>query len=65
MEHKTCSFIGHRKIDESEELKQRLINVIEDLIVNHNVFTFLFGSRSEFNDLCHEIVTNLKKNTHV
>ena len=56
-----CSFFGHRKINQSEELKQRLTNVVEDLIVNHNVFTFLFGSRSDFDDLCHEIVTSLKE----
>lgn len=59
--HKTCSFFGHRKIEVTEELKQKTKDIIEDLIVNHNVLTFLFGSRSEFNSLCHLIVTELKK----
>lgn len=33
----TCCFIGHRKINETEELKQKLTEVIENLIVNENV----------------------------
>ena len=57
---KTCCFFGHRKIDETAELKNRLYEIIENLIVNENVDTFLFGSKSEFDDLCHKIVTNLK-----
>ena len=59
--HKTCSFFGHRKIEITEELKQQVKEVVENLIVNHNVLTFLFGSRSEFNYLCHLIVTELKE----
>lgn len=35
--------------------------VVEDLIVNHNVITFLFGSRSDFDFICHLIVTKLKE----
>lgn len=58
---KTCSFFGHRKIEISEELKQKVKEIIEDLIVNHNVLTFLFGSRSDFDHLCHVIVTELKE----
>lgn len=57
----TCCFIGHRKIDCTDKLKLSLTNLIEDLIISHNVNTFLFGSKSEFNDLCHIVVTNLKK----
>ena len=56
-----CSFFGHRKIEITEELKQKVNEVIEDLIVNHDVLTFLFGSRSDFNYLCHLLVTELKE----
>lgn len=56
----TCCFIGHRKIEVTDELEQKVKVVIEDLIVGHNVLTFLFGSRSEFDSLCHSIVTELK-----
>ena len=59
--HKTCSFFGHRKIKLTSELKQRVENYIEDLIVNNGVQTFLFGSKSAFNDLCHQIVSQLKE----
>ena len=59
---KTCCFFGHRKIDETEELKNNLYEIIENLIVNQKIDTFLFGSKSEFDDLCHKIVTDLKEN---
>lgn len=58
---KTCCFFGHRKIDETEELKNNLYEIIENLIVNEKVDTFFFGSKSQFDDLCHKIVTELKE----
>ena len=57
----TCCFFGHRKIKETDELKIKLHNTVENLIVNHSVNTFLFGSKSEFDKLCHKIVTKLKE----
>ena len=57
-----CSFFGHRKIEIIEELKQKVKEVIEDLIINHNALIFLFGSRSDFDYLCHLVVLSLKKN---
>ena len=56
----TCCFFGHREIIETEALKRKLINAIENLIVTKNVDTFLFGSKSRFNSLCLESVTELK-----
>ena len=61
MKDKTCCFFGHRKIIETEELKSKLIKVIEKLIVDENVDTFLFGSKSQFNCLCLELVTEIKE----
>lgn len=58
---KTCCFFGHRKIEETPELKTALVDTIEDLIINKGIDTFLFGSKSEFDDLCHKIVTELKE----
>ena len=58
---KTCCFFGHRKINETEELKNKLSEIIENLIANENVDTFLFGSKSQFDDLCHKVVTDLKE----
>lgn len=57
----TCCFIGHRKIEYSIELEQKLTELIENLIIEHNVVIFLFGSRSEFDKLCYKIVTKLKQ----
>ncbi len=58
---KSCCFFGHRKIDETDELKNNLNGIIENLIVSEKIVTFLFGSKSKFDDLCHEIVTDLKE----
>ena len=57
----TCCFFGHRTINETEELKGKLYKTIENLIVNENVDTFLFGSKSRFDSLCLELVTKLKE----
>ena len=59
---RVCSFFGHRKIKYSEDLKKKVETIIEDMIKRYGVTTFLFGSRSEFDDLCHHIVTELQKN---
>ena len=61
MEDKTCCFFGHRTINETEELKLKLNEIIEKLIVDENVDTFLFGSKSRFNCLCLELVTKIKE----
>lgn len=57
----TCCFFGHRTINETEELKSKLNEIIEKLIVDENVDTFLFGSKSRFNSLCLELVTEQKE----
>ena len=61
MQTKTCCFIGHRSINETEELKNKLTEIIERLIVEKQVDRFLFGSKSRFNSLCYETVTKLKE----
>lgn len=58
--NKICSFFGHRKIIYDNRIVNVLKEIIEDLILNKNVNKFLFGSKSEFNTLCHLIVTELK-----
>jgi len=58
---RTCCFFGHRKITDEEKLKVRLSEIIENLIVNENVDTFLLGSRSEFDNLCREILSEKKE----
>ena len=58
---KACCFFGHRKIDKTLELIERLTREIEILITEKEVNIFYFGSKSEFDDLCHKVVTELKE----
>lgn len=56
----TCCFIGHREINKDFETETKLKGLIFGLI-EQGVTQFLFGDHSDFNDLCYEIVTKLKK----
>lgn len=57
----SCCFIGHRKIENKSYLYEQLKHCVKNLITKSNITTFLFGSCSEFNDLCWEVVTELKE----
>ena len=59
--NKNCCFLGHREIDESENLKAEIRSIVSNLIENKGVDTFFFGSRSAFDSLCHLIVSDLKE----
>ena len=61
MQTATCCFIGHREIEETEELREKLWGIIETLITQKGVDTFLFGSKSGFNSLCHSMVSEIKE----
>lgn len=52
---------GHRKIEDTPELRTKLTDIIENLIVDENIDTFLFGSKSEFNSLCYDLVTKIQE----
>lgn len=53
-------FIGHRKVNNVEQLKTRLIETVSILISN-GADIFIFGSRSDFNTLCWKVVTELQE----
>ena len=53
-------FIGHKNIERNEELISSLEKIVVTLI-EKGVTTFLFGSKSEFDDLSWEVVTKLKE----
>ena len=55
-----CCFFGHRKIEKTDSLKNTVRTAVKNLIENNGVDTFLFGSKSQFNTLCYETVTELK-----
>ena len=57
----SCCFFGHRKINKTSELIERLTKTVESLINEKGVNTFYFGSKSEFDDLCHKTITELKE----
>ena len=61
MKKDTCCFFGHRRITESENLRSMLKEIIENLIVYEKIDTFLFGSKSRFDGLCLEVVTEIKE----
>ncbi len=52
-------FIGHRNIENAEQIKNQLKEVVTNLILN-GADTFLFGSKSDFNHICWSVVTNLQ-----
>lgn len=58
---KTCCFIGHRRIDDKDGVKRKITRCVEKLIIEYGVDTFLFGSKSVFDDLALEAVTQLKE----
>lgn len=58
----TVTFVGHRTVKDRELVKRRVYQIVEDMIVNHNARKFLFGSKSKFDDLCYDVVTELKEN---
>ncbi len=57
----TCCFFGHRKIKHTKDLEIAILENAESLITKKNVSTFLFGSKSAFDDLCYEVVSKLKE----
>ena len=61
MYENTCCFFGHRKINDSKELREKIIKAVERLIEEEKVDTFLLGSKSEFDSLCLEIVSKIKE----
>ena len=58
---KTCCFIGHRNAIGTPELCEELRKTIITLIEEKGVKWFLFGSRSKFDDLCLNMITELQQ----
>lgn len=58
----TVTFVGHRTVKDRELVKRRVYQIVEDMIVNQDARKFLFGSKSKFDDLCYDVVTELKEN---
>lgn len=55
------TFIGHRKLQVDGGFRLQLRKLVLALIDDENADIFLFGSRSAFDELCFETVTEIKK----
>ena len=55
-----CSIIGHREIAITQKLEEKIRLEVYNLIKS-GVDVFLFGSKSQFNELCYGIVTDLQR----
>ena len=63
---RTCCFIGHRDVAATLELSKKLYVIIEMLITEKHIDTFIFGSKSSFDELCRKTVTEIKeKHPHI
>ena len=58
---KICCFIGHRNVKKTANLREKLTDTVRWLITEKEVDKFLFGSKSNFDDFCQEIVKGLKE----
>ena len=61
MNVKAVCFIGHRNVELKDDKVENLKSIIENLIIEDNIQIFLFGSRSDFDYICHKNVTELKE----
>ena len=55
---KVC-FVGHRKIESTEQLRKALYDTTL-MLIDKGATTFLFGSKSEFDNLAWEVVSKLQ-----
>ena len=58
---KACCFFGHRNVSDKNLLKTKLLQITEKLILEENIETFYLGSKSDFNDLCREVLEEQKE----
>lgn len=58
---KSYCFIGHRNVEMTKEEMDNLYKIILTTVVDDNVTDFLFGSKSEFNNICLNIVSKIKE----
>lgn len=61
VEHKTCAVFGHRTIVVTDELKTKITNIFENMMQDDIILDFYFGGFGEFDNLCWQIVSKLRK----
>ena len=61
-EKKSCCVFGHRKLTGKEELKGKLFEIFENLIVFENVDTFYVGSKASLTSYAVRFLLSKRKN---
>ena len=61
MKNKICCFAGHRDIYQIESLYDEFLNLVERLVVSHNVSEFWVGNYGIFDRYSARIVRKLKE----
>ncbi|MFI3229756.1 MAG: hypothetical protein R3Y23_06340 [Bacillota bacterium] len=59
-EDKICSFFGHRDVEDTQDLANKINEIVTDLIENKNVTIFWFDGYCDFSDYCLREVTKQK-----
>lgn len=54
-----CCFAGHSQIIDTENIYEKLLSVIENLVTSENVSEFWVGNYGDFDRLCAEAVREL------
>ena len=55
-----CSFFGHRSVQNENLIEEKLLAIIEKIIIEENITNFLFGGFSDFDTICNKIVSKLQ-----
>ncbi len=58
--HNTCPVFGHHSIKITKELKVQVFDCFEKLILEYNTYVFCFFEFGDFENMCLEILTDLK-----
>lgn len=61
MEVYTACLIGQGRVRNEKVLRPQLCAVIEELIMDRKVESFLVGGKSEFDRLCNDVLAKMKK----
>lgn len=59
MNEKCCTFFGHRSCP--PEIKPKLYDILENLIVNHGVMMFYIGNQGAFDSMARSVLRELCK----
>ncbi len=57
---KSCCFIGHKHVEDEELVISLVRRIVEALVKEEGVRNFHFGSVSDFNDICYDIVLEMR-----